>query len=106
MATLVTYVINSKSTESLQRVIEQFVSDCRHLPVLVARGHRLGTTKVSYPVKTIISDLERGLFNVHVPGVTIKQFNASESHRTLSRINPKINLNFMDRQKEKVMSLH
>ena len=84
---IIPYVINSKSTESLQRVIEQFVSDCRHLRVLVARGNHLGITKVNYPVKTIIADLERGLLNVHVPGVKIKQFNASESHRTLSRIN-------------------
>ena len=84
---IVPYIINAKTTANLQKVVEEFVSDCENLEVAIKEGDHTKYATVNYPVRVIIADEEKGLMGVKVPGVEIKQFNAGENHRTLSRIN-------------------
>ena len=84
---IVPYIINAKTTANLQKVVSEFVSDCKHLEVAIKDGVATKYKVTNYPVRTITADEEKGLMGVNVPGVEIKQFNAQESHRTLSRIN-------------------
>ena len=88
---IVAYPINYKNTSNLTRVYQTFKKQCESLPVLIyGKGEGRAKTNpkfvsVKYPVKHIMSDMERGWGKGFDAQIT--KMNANENHRFLSRIN-------------------
>ena len=88
---IVAFPVNSKSAINLTRLYNTFKQYCKNLPVVVykhgeGRAQRTPkTVTVNYPIKTIVSDNEKGWgknFDTNILKMTAK-----ENHRFLSRIN-------------------
>ena len=91
------YVIEGKDSKTLTEVYKNFKKDCDNLTVYVyntGTGQRRGKhikVKTKYPIKMVVSDMERGWGKDADTGapfdVGILKMNAKENHRFLSRIN-------------------
>ena len=93
---VVAYPIEHKDSNTLTAVYKDFKQYCNDLPVYVyknitdRRRSKPRKVEVKYPVKMIVSDMERGWGkdpNGQPYDVGILKMNAKENHRFMSRIN-------------------
>ena len=94
---ILAYPTNSKSAATLTTIFKEFKKDCDNLTVYVynsGAGQRRNEpveVDIKYPVKMVVSDMERGWGKFSDTGlpfdVGILKMNAKENHRFLSRIN-------------------
>ena len=88
---IVAFPIRSKAASVLTRVYHTFKQYCENLPVLVFKHgegraqNKPKRVRVDYPIKHIVSDMEKGWGKNFDTGIT--KMNASENHRFLSRVN-------------------